>query len=136
MQLNSRIFEFDLHCADSMEKSHSRKKVRQINYLVISLVKPLLWRIFCQKCVRVNFQNSTLCDDADNQFSVKTTFLVKSFTIKLISRNNSQVIQKFRKLHTVGNLLSRIFGKNFVKVTVLLKKLLHSWFDEIFLQWE
>ena len=29
-----------------------------------------------------------------------------------------------------GNLLSRSFGKNFVKVTVLLKKLLNSWFDE------
>ena len=33
--------------------------------------------------------------------SVKTTSLVKSFTIKLISRNNSQVIQNFCKLHTV-----------------------------------
>ena len=32
---------------------------------------------------------------------MKTTSLVKSFTIKLISRKNSQVIQKFRKLHTV-----------------------------------
>ena len=31
-----------------------------------------------------------------------------------------------------GNSLSRIFGKNFVKVTVLLKKLLKSWFHEIF----
>ena len=32
----------------------------------------------------------------------RTTSLVKSFTVKLISRNNSQVIQKFRKLHTVS----------------------------------
>ena len=31
-----------------------------------------------------------------------------------------------------GNLLSRIFGKNFVKAMVLLKKLLNSWFDESF----
>ena len=29
---------------------------RQINYLVISLVKMLLSRIFCQKSVRVNFR--------------------------------------------------------------------------------
>ena len=29
-----------------------RKKSRQINYLLISLVKPLLSRNFCQKCVR------------------------------------------------------------------------------------
>ena len=32
---------------------------------------------------------------------MKTTSLVKSFTVKLISRNISQVIQKFRKLHTM-----------------------------------
>ena len=30
-----------------------------------------------------------------------------------------------------GNSLSRIFGKNFVKVKVLQKKLLYKWFDEI-----
>ena len=34
------------------------------------------------------------------------------------------------------NSLSRIFGKKFVKATVLLKKLLKRWFDEIFFQWE
>ena len=28
------------------------------------------------------------------------------------------------------------FGKNFVKVTVLIKKLLKSWFDEMFIWWE
>ena len=32
-----------------------------------------------------------------------------------------------------GNSLSRIFGKNFVKVMVLLHKSQKSWFDEIFL---
>ena len=31
-----------------------------------------------------------------------------------------------------GNLLSHFFGKNFVKITVLLLRLLNSWFDEIF----
>ena len=31
----------------------------------------------------------------------ETNFFRKEFTIKLFSRNNSQVIQKFRKLHTV-----------------------------------
>ena len=44
---------------------------------------------------------------------------------------------KFHNFHSTeygkcGNLLSRNFGKNFVKVTLLLKKLLKSWFDEIF----
>ena len=33
------------------------EKIRQINYLVNSLVKPLLSRNFCQKNVRVNFRN-------------------------------------------------------------------------------
>ena len=31
-----------------------------------------------------------------------------------------------------GNILSHIFGKNFVKVTALLKEILNSWFDEFF----
>ena len=35
--------------------------------------------------------------------SVKTTSLVKSFTVKLIPRNNPHGIQKFRKLQTVEN---------------------------------
>ena len=39
------------------EKILTEKKFRQINYLVISLVKPLLSRDFRQKCVRVNFRN-------------------------------------------------------------------------------
>ena len=33
------------------------KKIREISCLVISLVKPLLTRIFCQISVRVNFRN-------------------------------------------------------------------------------
>ena len=44
------------------------------------------------------------------------------------------IIDYFHKNY--GNSLSRIFGKNFVKVTVLLNKLLKSWLDEIFLWWE
>ena len=32
-----------------------------------------------------------------------------------------------------GNLLSQFFDKNFVKVTFFMKKILKSWFDEIFL---
>ena len=34
------------------------------------------------------------------------------------------------------NSLSHSFRKNFVKAMGLLKKLLNSWFDEIFFQWE
>ena len=48
------------------------------------------------------------------------------------------VREKFSFFHTVnyGNSLSRTFGKNSVKVTVLLNKLLKRWFDEIFFGWE
>jgi len=38
----------------------TEKKIRQINYLVISTVKMLLSRNFCQKRNRVNFRISTL----------------------------------------------------------------------------
>ena len=62
----------------------------------------------------------------------------------LISRNFCQkyVREIFRNFHNVAQcenyrkFFSRIFGKNFVKATVLLKKSLDSWFDGIFLQWE
>ena len=52
--------------------------------------------------------------------------------------------KNFREINSVetpqcgnyGNSLSRICGKNFVKLTVLLNNLLKSWFDEIFFCWE
>ena len=47
------------------------------------------------------------------KISVKTTSLVKRFTVKLISRN---VIQKFRKLHTVSHSveITRILSQPFL----------------------
>ena len=58
---------------------------KKISSNQLSLVKPLLSRNFCERSsvVREN-----------------TTSVVKSFTVKLISRNNFQVIQKFHKFHT------------------------------------
>ena len=59
-----------------------------------------------------------------------------------ISRNILQdthytyYLMKNAQCGNYGNSLSRIFGKNFVKVTVLLNKLLNKWFDKIFFQWE
>ena len=82
------------------EKTLNGKIIRQINSLVIYLVKPLLSRNFCQKMVRVNFRNfhsvsmphsvekreilSHLKDISSNQlfsnlFSKTVTF-TKSFT--------------------------------------------------------
>ena len=43
---------------------------------------------------------------------------------------------KFCQCGNSGNLLSWYFGKNFVKAPFLLKKLLNSWFDLIFLRWD
>ena len=47
-----------MHSGENQEIYSQRKKNRQINYLVIPLVKPLLSRIFCQNSIRVNFRHS------------------------------------------------------------------------------
>ena len=53
-----RNFHSVMHTLWKLQKfSLTEKKFRQINYLVISLVKPLLSRNLCQKSVRVNFCN-------------------------------------------------------------------------------
>ena len=49
---------------------------------------------------------------------------------------NSQISQIGIHSENCRNSLSHLFRKNFVKAMVLLKKLLNSWFDEIFFQWE
>ena len=85
----------------------NQKKFRQINSLVFSLVNTLLSRNFCQISVTVNFRN----------FHTVSEF-------------------QCAQCGNYGNSLSHYFGKNFVKVTYLLKKILKSWFDEIFFQWE
>ena len=61
------------------------------------------------------------------KISVKLTFFLNWFDGK---RWQSTVCVE------ITGILSRNFGKNFVKVTVLLNELLKSWFDEIFLRWE
>ena len=69
----------------------------------------------------------------------ESNIFTKEVTKELISRN---IFWFFHTAETVsqcgnyGNSLSHIFVKNFVKVTVLLNKLLKSWFDEIIFRWE
>ena len=46
-----------LHSVEKREILSHWKKIRQINYLVISLVKPLLSRNFCERIVRENLRN-------------------------------------------------------------------------------
>ena len=60
-------------------------------------------------------------------FSVKSNHIL-NYTCKIFS-----IYVCTSQYGNYGNLLSLFFGKNFVKVTFLLKKLLKSWFDEIFL---
>ena len=71
------------------------------------------------------------------------TFFDKNFvraTVLLKSRFH-EIFFGERETHVsqcgnYGNSLSHFFGRNFVKATFLLKKLLKSWFHEIFVLWE
>ena len=96
------------------EKFSLTKKIfRQINSLVISLVKLLLSQNFCQKCVRVNFRNfhtvySTLwkfLNFTATVFSQKfrqINVLLKNFTIRLIWRKKICKAENFSFFHTVA----------------------------------
>ena len=60
--------------------------VKSTTYLVISLVKPLVSRNFCQKLVRVNFRNfhTVLCAVHSAQCrKTKNLLLPKIFSVKL-----------------------------------------------------
>ena len=50
-------------------------------------------------------------------------------TVRKLQKFSLTVVNMYR------NLFSHFFGKNFVKPTFLLKKLLKRWFDEIFFWW-
>ena len=71
---------------------------------------------------------------------------------KLFRENSADFMKKLQEYKTPGNytqdgctvsqcgnyrnLLSHFFGKNFLKLTFLLKKSPKSWFNKIFTQWE
>ena len=68
------------------------------------------------------------------KFFVKSTTCTY-FVISLVNRHFHEIFAKNVwkcECGNYGNSFSRIFGKNSVKLTVLLNKLLKSWFDEIF----
>ena len=77
-------------------------------------------------------------------FYRRITLLLINLTIDLIltAREWTAIVffpWNWIEVSQCGNccdLVSHIFGKNFVKVTFLLKKLLKSWFDEIFFRWD
>ena len=127
---------------DIQNKISHWKKIRQINYLVISLVKPILSRTFFQKCVKVNFRNFHTREILSHWKKIRQiNYLVISLVKPLLSRNfcEKSVRENFCNFHTdtifpqcgnYRNSLSHFFRKNFVKAMILFKKLLNSWFDE------
>ena len=80
-----------------------------------------------------NFQNETMIQS--HVFSLRIKFReikFKSYSLNYfhvifqVARYNAIIKGDRAQCGNTGNLLSRIFGKNFVKVTVLLKKLLNK----------
>ena len=77
--------------------------------------------------------------------AVKSILLIKDFTLNWFDFDEKTlygnefliftdcVLDHNSQCGNYGNSLSRIFDKNYVKVTVLINNLLKSWFDEIFL---
>ena len=88
------------------------------------------------------------CDLTKNSISLYLFHLQSSFYDFLTKNSWNQPSLAVNWLHEIfsyyviaqcgnsGNSLSHFFDKNFVKPTVLLNKLLKSWFHEIFFQWE
>ena len=80
----------------------------------------------------------------DHHFNGNQNFSVKSTTFLLKKFRNSWfhgILWAWSRFHItfhivvdITGILSRIFGKNFVKVAVLL--ILKSWFDEICFRWD
>ena len=74
---------------------------------------------------------------------IEVNYLEKKFrpftqTSKYFSWNQIYIQYSFvcAQCGNYGIFLSCIFGKNFVKPTVLIKKLLKCWFDDLFFLWE
>ena len=69
-----------------------------------------------------------------NSLSLKkiSSNLLISLVQPLLSRNSCGKSVRAHCCRNCRNFLSHFFRKNFVKAMVLLKKLLNSWFDEIF----
>ena len=83
-------------------------------------------------CENITIQQTLLFDAYAHLKNISCNKLTVRNRHITISRNFATVWKLY-----YGNLLTchtYIFGRNFVKITFLLKKLLKSWFDEIFFQ--
>ena len=72
------------------------------------------------------------CGNCRNLFSQFVAKIQLNFTIFFFKWAWISSLSISTQCGNYENLLPHIFGKNFVKVIVLLKKSLNSWFDEIF----
>ena len=82
-------------------------------------------QVFCKNAVKLTFNWRT---------TTINSFDGKKFAWQWIYRFSIDTVPP--QCGNYGNSLSRIFGKNFVKVAVLLNRLLKSWFHEIFFRWK
>ena len=106
-----------------------------------------LFSLFARKNDRIETQRKNYVCSGFEKWQYKCTWwkifreincLVSSLVIlakTLISRNFFQKSVR-AQCGNCGNSLSHFSDKNFVKVTFLVKKLLKSWFHEIFFRWE
>ena len=102
--------------------SHQKKTFRQINYLVISLVKtPLISRNFCQKCEWLNRTNfhSPHCAlwrwdfSFLNKNSVKSTSLLSKYPILITANQFHEIFLGERKI--------LVFEQKFREIIVFTK---------------
>ena len=98
----------------------------------------MIWRIFCKIHMTVySVEKLKIVSSLKKKFRL-INFLVIFLSKPLLSRKfcENSVRENFCKFHNVLWKLRKItlilIGKNFVKATVSLNKLLYSWFDEIF----
>ena len=64
---------------------HQKRKFREIDSLVTSLVKPLLSRNFCQKSLRDNFRNFHTMFFVKVKVTIINSFIISIFNVFLMS---------------------------------------------------
>ena len=115
---------------------------RQINSLVTYLVKPLLSRNFCQKCVRENSRNFhtvhtwfhvIICQIAQKHLQFSKCLLWFDWKMKFLPHCTTlpQLVKHSVKITEIHSHAPIIIGKIFVKVTISLSKLLIHLFSDL-----
>ena len=99
------------HTGNDKKFTHTEKKIRQINYLAISLVKILPSRNFCQKRMRVNSRNFHTVWSRNNEFVLwyfSTAWKFREFSLtyfwqNILERNGSTKESIWRNIFWWGN---------------------------------